>query len=62
MEVNAREALEMRETPYGSVGVVHDGADLQAWWIWKDDDTIDPDWSVFEREDLLYVIEGTLRR
>jgi hypothetical protein len=36
--------------------------DLQAWWIWKDDDTIDPDWSVFEREDLLYVIEGTLRR
>jgi hypothetical protein len=24
MEVNAREALEMRETPYGSVGVVHD--------------------------------------
>lgn len=61
MKVSAREALELRETPYGSVGVVHDGADLQAWWIWKDDEAVDPEWSTMEREDLLYVIEGTLR-
>jgi mannose-6-phosphate isomerase-like protein (cupin superfamily) len=46
---------------YGSVGVVHDGPDLQAWWIWKDGEEIDPQWSELPREDLLYVIEGTLR-
>ena len=60
MKVSAREALELRETPYGSVGVVHDGADLQAWWTWKDDEAVDPEWSTMEREDLLYVIEGTV--
>jgi mannose-6-phosphate isomerase-like protein (cupin superfamily) len=46
---------------YGSVGVVHYGPDLQAWWIWKDGEEIDPQWSELPREDLLYVIEGTLR-
>jgi len=61
MDVSAREALETRETAYGSVGVVHDGADLQAWWIWKDNEAIDPDWTVLDHEDLLYVIDGTLR-
>ena len=61
MKIDAREARETRETPYGSVGLVHDGADLQAWWIWKDDEAVDPEWSEMEREDLLYVIEGTLR-
>jgi mannose-6-phosphate isomerase-like protein (cupin superfamily) len=61
MNVTAQEALERRETPYGSVGVVHDGPDLQAWWILKDDEEIDRQWSEMAREDLLYVIEGTLR-
>jgi mannose-6-phosphate isomerase-like protein (cupin superfamily) len=61
MNVEAGEALETRETPYGSVGVVHDGRDLQAWWIRKDDEEIDPQWSEMAREDLLYVLEGTLR-
>jgi mannose-6-phosphate isomerase-like protein (cupin superfamily) len=56
-----REALERRETPYGAVGVLHEGADLQAWWIWKDDEQIYPEWSELPHEDLLYVIEGTLR-
>lgn len=61
MNVDALDAIESRETPYGSVGVVHDGADLQAWWIRKDGEAIDPEWSTAEREDLLYVIGGTLR-
>ena len=30
MNVSARDALETRETPYGSVGVVHDGDDRAA--------------------------------
>jgi len=61
VNVSANEALKRRETPYGWVGVVHDGADLQAWWIWKHDESIDPEWNALEGEDLLYVIEGTLR-
>ena len=61
VRITAREALETRETPYGSVGVVHRGKDLQAWWIWKDDEEIDADWSEIPYEDLLYVIQGTLR-
>lgn len=59
--MSRREALQRGDTPYGSVGVVHDGADLQAWWIWKDEEAIDPDWNALEREDLLYVIKRTLR-
>jgi hypothetical protein len=61
MKVTTHEALERTETPYGAVGVVHDGVDLKAWWIWKDEEAIDPEWNAVEREDLLYVIEGTLR-
>ena len=51
----------MRETPYGSVGIVHEGRDLRAWWIWKDAEDVDPVLAVCDREDLLYVIRGALR-
>jgi mannose-6-phosphate isomerase-like protein (cupin superfamily) len=61
LNIRSCEALETRETPFGSVGVVHAGAELQAWWIRKDDEAIDPSWSTMAHEDLLYVIEGTLR-
>lgn len=61
VNVKACQALATRETPYGSVGVVHDGPELQAWWIAKDDEAIDPRWSAMPRDDLIYVIEGTLR-
>ena len=61
MNVPARQAVEQRETPFGAVGVVHDGPDLQAWWIWKDDEPVDPEWSTMENDDLLYVVEGGLR-
>lgn len=49
LDVIAREALSQRETPYGSVGDLHLGRELRAWWIWKD------------QEDLLYVVRGSLR-
>ena len=61
MKLTGGEALEVRETPYGSVGLVHEGAKLQAWWIRKDGEAIDPGWSEMATDDLLYVIEGTLR-
>ena len=61
IDLNAREAESVRETPYGSVGVVHEGRDLKAWWIWKDAEDVDPVLAVCDREDLIYVIQGSLR-
>ena len=61
LNVIAREAAEVHESPYGSVGVLHEGPDLNAWWIWKDREEIEPDWSTLTREDFLYVVQGSLR-
>ena len=61
LDVIAREALALEETPYGAVGTVHAGSDLDAWWIWKDGEDVDPELSVCDREDLLYVVRGELR-
>lgn len=61
LDINARESLEEKATPHGMVGVVHAGRDLKAWWIDKHGDEIERQWLVFDREDLLYVIEGQLR-
>lgn len=61
VDVAAREAISVEDSPYGSVGVVHSGADLEAWWIWKDSEEIEPAPAVMDREDLLYVIRGSMR-
>ena len=61
LDVIAREALTQRDTPYGSVGDLYLGRELHAWWIWKDGEDVDPAVSVCDREDLLYVVQGSLR-
>lgn len=61
MDVLARQALTTEASPYGAVGVVHSGAHLDAWWIWKEDEEIEPTPAVMDRDDLLYVIRGSLR-
>ena len=60
-DVLARDALDVRETPYGSVGVLHASPDLCAWWIWKDHEDVDPEWKINSRDDFLYVVQGTLK-
>ena len=60
-DVVAREAVEVQDSPYGSVGVLHEGPDLKAWWIWKEREEIEPDWSMLTREDFPYVVRGALR-
>lgn len=60
VDVEAQEASSVELSPYGSVGVVHAGADLEAWWIWKEDEELEPTRAVVDREDLLYVIKGSL--
>jgi len=59
--VPRREATEVTPSPFGSVGVLHTGPDLRVWWIHKEHDDIDPEWTVFSREDMLYVVSGTLK-
>lgn len=56
-----REAVEVTETAYGSVGVLHRGSDLDAWWIWKEDENVDPEWTAFSRDDFILVVRGSLR-
>ena len=60
-DVLARQGLATEESRYGTVRVVHSGADLEAWSIWKDDEEVEPALAVMDRDDLLYVIQGSLR-
>jgi mannose-6-phosphate isomerase-like protein (cupin superfamily) len=61
VDVAGREASSVEESAYGSVGVVHSGDDLDVWWIWKDGEDVEPAPAVLDREDLLFVISGSLR-
>lgn len=61
LDVVARQALSREESPYGAVGVLHAGPDLEAWWIWKDKEDVEPTFSTMDHEDLLYVVRGSLR-
>ena len=59
LDVMARQALSQEDSPYGAVGVLHSGSDLEAWWISKDGEEVEPTLSVMDRDDLLYVIRGS---
>jgi mannose-6-phosphate isomerase-like protein (cupin superfamily) len=61
IDVIARQALSRTDSPFGSVGLLHAGSDLEAWWIWKDREENEPSLSVMDREDLLYIVQGSLR-
>jgi len=60
-DVPGREAHEVHESPFGSVGVLHAGSELSAWWIWKEREEIDPEWTIFSRDDFLYIVRGALK-
>jgi mannose-6-phosphate isomerase-like protein (cupin superfamily) len=50
-----------RVTPYGNVEDLYIGGQLRAWRIHKDAEELEPAPQVCSRDDLLYVVEGTLR-
>lgn len=56
-----REAHEVTESAFGTVGTLHTGTDLNVWWVWKEREDLDPEWTIFSREDVLYVVAGTLK-
>jgi mannose-6-phosphate isomerase-like protein (cupin superfamily) len=59
--IRRHDALEITETPYGSVGLVHAGRELNVWWVHKEHDEIDPEWTIFTRDDVVHVVQGALK-
>jgi hypothetical protein len=54
------EALEITHSPYGSVGRMFTGEGLEAVWVKKEAEEIDPGWSVQPMVDLVLVVQGQL--
>ena len=57
----AGDALEVADTPTGSVGRVFSGEGVEAVWVSKQDEAIDPDWFSQSTVDLIVVLQGQLR-
>jgi hypothetical protein len=55
------EAESIRTTPYGSVGQLYAGEGLEAVWVRKEAEAIDPGWFSQSGVDLLLVVAGGLR-
>jgi mannose-6-phosphate isomerase-like protein (cupin superfamily) len=61
LSVIARQALSHHDSPFGVVGLIHEGTDLKAWWIWKDREEIEPTLAVMDHDDLIFIVQGSLR-
>jgi hypothetical protein len=57
----SEEARSIDRTPVGSVGRMHVGGGVEAVWVSKRPDQIDPDWFASDRVDVLVLVSGSLR-
>jgi quercetin dioxygenase-like cupin family protein len=55
------EAEETWTTSFGTTGRVFTGSGIEAVWVSKENETIDPDWFSRETVDLIVVLRGRLR-
>lgn len=55
------EALEIRPSPFGSVGKIFSGEGVEAVWVKKQGEDIDPDWFSQPMVDLILVVNGSLK-
>ncbi len=55
------EALEITQSPYGSVGRLFTGEGLEAVWVKKEAEEIDPGWFVQPMVDIILVVKGQLK-
>ena len=55
------EALEITHSAYGSVGRLFTGGGLEAAWVKKEAEEIDPGWFEQPMVDLILVVQGQLR-
>lgn len=56
-----QDALEIRRTLYGSVGRLFRGEGVEAVWVSKREEDIDPGWFSQSTVDLIVVLQGQLR-
>jgi mannose-6-phosphate isomerase-like protein (cupin superfamily) len=59
--IRQREALNIRRTPTGDVGLLYSGEGIEAVWVSKDAEKIDPRWFQYPRIDILAVLQGRLK-
>lgn len=59
--VLGREASQIRDTPYGAVGTIYSGGGIEAVWVWKQDEEVDPQWFSQGTVDLILVLQGQMR-
>jgi len=57
----AGDALDTKHTPFGEVGTVFRGNGLEAVWVSKQNEEIDPGWFSQPVVDLIVVVRGQLR-
>jgi quercetin dioxygenase-like cupin family protein len=55
------EALEVHSSPFGSVGELFRDEGLEAVWVRKENEEIDPGWFSQPVVDLILVVQGKLR-
>ena len=55
------DALKIRRSPFGSVGKIFSGQGIEAVWVKKQIEEIDPDWFSQPMVDLILVVQGKLR-
>jgi len=55
------EALEVKQSAYGSVGELFSGDGIEAVWVKKQAEEIDPGWFSQSTVDLIIVMQGKLR-
>jgi hypothetical protein len=56
-----REAIQVTETTFGLVGTLYSDADIEAVWVSKAGEQIDPDWFSQDVVDLICVLQGKLK-
>jgi hypothetical protein len=60
-DVLAGEGERVRDTPFGTVGLLHSGAGVRAEWVSKRGEPLDPAWFSQDTVDLMCIIDGRLR-
>jgi quercetin dioxygenase-like cupin family protein len=55
------DALQIKSTPYGDIGNLYGDERIEAVWVRKQDEAIDPEWFSQPSVDLILVMQGQLK-
>lgn len=55
------DALEICHTLFGSVGAIFSGPGVEAVWVKKQGEEVDPDWFSQPKVDLIFAVKGKLK-